>query len=151
MRGISRNPNEKVTAVRRGKNVEEPGGLKNLLANAKRSEGEILFETVLRMDARDLPDPEANFKFNSKRKWTFDFAWAYKKVAVEIDGGSHLVRLSNRTGKPVAVGRHIQVADLIRNDRATAEGWRVFHFTKDMLERDPVFCVQCVREALGLQ
>ena len=150
MKGISKSPKEKVTPVRREKSAEEPVGLKKLLAEAKRSEGETLFENILRIEGRDLPDPETQYKFCEGREFTFDFAFPYKMVAVEVDGGNLLVRISKRTGKPVAVGRHIQVADLIRNDRATAEGWRVLHFTKDMLERDPVFCVQCVREALEL-
>lgn len=57
------------------------------------------------------------FKFCEARKWRFDFAWPYHKVALEVEGGIW-------TG-----GRHIRgsgfVKDMEKYNTAATLGWRV--------------------------
>ena len=76
---------------------------------------------------------EAEHRFDSGRKWRFDFAWPSEKVAVEIHGGT-------RTG-----GRHVR-GDGIRDDvrklnAAVLQGWRVLIYTTDDLSERPAAVV----------
>jgi hypothetical protein len=65
----------------------------------------------------DLPPPEAEYRFFPERKWRFDFAWPWAKVALEVEGGVW-------TG-----GRHTRgsgfVRDIEKYNRAAVLGWRV--------------------------
>lgn len=91
---------------------------------------------------------EAEFKFLEHvahpRGWRFDFAHRLLRVAVEVDGGQRLAKISPRTGKPVAVGRHASDEDHWKIATAVADGWKVFQFTPTMLTRDPFQCVKLV-------
>lgn len=65
------------------------------------------------------------FRFDTTRKWKFDFAFPHQKLAVEIEGGAW----SN--------GRHTRakgfMEDCRKYNRATALGWRVLRYTTEMV------------------
>jgi very-short-patch-repair endonuclease len=67
------------------------------------------------------------YKFHNERKWRFDFASIEDMVAVEIDGGNRMAKIIN--GRPVAVGRHTQEADMCKLNEAAILGWRILRFT----------------------
>jgi len=81
--------------------------------------------------------PERNFRFVRGRKLNFDFAWASRKVAIEVDGGNWMVRQNKRTGQTIPVGRHTKDGDLKKCNLAAELGWRVLHYTPAMLDDDP--------------
>lgn len=83
--------------------------------------------------------PEMEYRFHEKRKWRIDFAWVSRRVGVEVDGNSWQTR---------GGGRHMTDADLEKRNCALSMGWRVFHFSPGMLEKDPQGCVDLVAEAL---
>lgn len=117
------------------------------LQKAQREVLENKFLDLWHRHAPDCPEPEAQYKFHPKRKWTLDFAWSgvqwmctWTGVAVEVHGGTY------------SGGRHTRGVGF-RNDRekmnsATSLGWRVYEFTADMLEDEPVKCIELVKEAL---
>lgn len=79
------------------------------------------------------------FCFDVDRGWRFDFAWPDLRIAAEVDGGNRMAVISKRTGKPIAIGRHTQSADYTKRNAATAQGWRVFAFTPDMIKSGEAF------------
>ncbi len=68
-----------------------------------------------------LPEPVREFRFHPVRKWRFDFAWPYVRLAVEVEGGVW------------TRGRHVRgagfEADCEKYAEATAQGWRVMRVT----------------------
>ena len=68
---------------------------------------------------------EAEVRFDDKRRWRFDFAHVPSKVAIEIEGGTW------------THGRHNRASGYSRDcekyNAATAQGWRLFRLTSDML------------------
>lgn len=82
------------------------------------------------LEARMLRDIKAvkldggcqqQFRFHSERKWRFDFAWPQRKVALEVDGGTH------------SGGRHVRgkgyEEDCEKLNAAIINGWRVLRVT----------------------
>jgi very-short-patch-repair endonuclease len=69
---------------------------------------------------------EREFKFHPVRRWRFDFADPAKRLALEVDGGTH----SN--------GRHNRAAgyteDCLKMAEATLLGWRVFRATGEQVK-----------------
>lgn len=88
-------------------------------------------------------------RFAPPRKWRFDHAAIDRRVAVELDGGNHLVRWSQKEQRYVAVGRHTKPEDYDKLNQAAALGWRVFRFSPQMLTDDPHRCISQVLQALG--
>ena len=86
------------------------------------------------------PQPVQEFRFSPPRRFRFDFAWPGERVAVEMEGGVW------------AGGRHVRgggyAADCEKYNLATAQGWRVFRFTRALLENDPAAAIGMVEEAL---
>lgn len=102
------------------------------------------------------PPHEREYVFHRARRWRFDFAWPWLKVAVEVDGGTRgaavichqcgcRVRARTKSG---AVGRELRIGgrhtrpegfrnDAEKRNAAMMAGWRVFHLTSDMLADDP--------------
>ena len=60
-----------------------------------------------------LPEPVKEFRFHSKRKWRFDYAWPDHRLALECDGN----------------GRHNTVAGMANDDEKLNEaiilGWAI--------------------------
>jgi len=106
----------------------------------KKSELEAAFAHNWRVLHPELPEPEAEYRFAPPRRWRFDFAWPWQKVAAECDGGTW------------SGGRHVRGAgyrgDCEKLNAATSLGWRCYRVTTDMLDDDPAGVVVMVREAL---
>ena len=66
----------------------------------------------------DGGQPEREYRFDSRRKWRFDFAWPRVKVAVEIDGRGY--------GHQSYVGVD---EDAEKQNAAIELGWIVLRFT----------------------
>lgn len=83
------------------------------------------------------------YRFAPPRRFRFDRALPSVRVAVELDGGvwSH--------------GRHTRGAGYQRDSEkanlAAAAHWRVFHLTRDMLEREPAHWLGMIAEACALE
>ena len=73
-----------------------------------------------------LPAPVREFKFCEWRRWRFDFAWPALKIAAECEGGHW------------SGGRHTRGSgfekDCEKYNVAQNLGWRVFRFTKSMID-----------------
>ena len=81
---------------------------------------------------------QAEYRFDTVRKWRFDYAWPSQRVAVEIDGGQWAPN----------GGRHSRDSDREKLNHAAAQGWRVLRFSTQQLDRDPQGCVELLRRAL---
>ena len=72
-----------------------------------------------------VPAPDVEYRFHSKRRWRFDYAWPATRVALEIEGGVW-VR-----------GRHIRPAgflkDIEKYNAATCMGWAVLRCVPDLV------------------
>jgi hypothetical protein len=68
-----------------------------------------------------LPEPTAEHRFDSVRRFRFDWAWIEQRIAVEQEGGIW------------TQGRHTRgsgyASDMTKYNLAAAHGWRVFRFT----------------------
>ena len=76
-----------------------------------------------------LPTPEREYRFDTVRRWRFDFAWPAFMVAAEVEG---LVG-------GCAGGRHQRStgyeADAEKYNAAQLAGWRVLRFTAGQIRR----------------
>ena len=81
--------------------------------------------------AHGIPEPTPEYRFHSRRKWRFDFAWVAELVALEIEGGAW-------TG-----GRHTRgkgfLADIEKYNAAVVLGWSVLRCTPQMVESGEIF------------
>ena len=73
-----------------------------------------------------VPEPEREYIVQLGRKWSFDFCWPDKKIAVEIEGG---VFSGGRHTRPKGF-----INDIEKYNTATCLGWRVFRFTTQMVK-----------------
>ena len=111
--------------------------------------------------ARDYPEPVREYRFARAavgdpphpparpgirrrleeaglRDWRADFAWVEEGLLVEIDGGQHAP----------GGGRHAGDDDKHKRNDAVLLGWRVLHFSGQMLKADPAGAVELVKRAL---
>lgn len=70
--------------------------------------------------------------------YRFDFCFEVEKVAIEVDGGEWAPR----------GGRHAGQGDKEKMNLAAELGYRVFHFSPNMLKTDPLGCAEQVKRAL---
>lgn len=74
-----------------------------------------------------IPTPETEYRFHPARKWRFDYCWADRRYAVEIEGG-----IWSR-------GRHTRsggfILDMEKYNEAAKRGWFVFRFTPQDLKK----------------
>ena len=101
-----------------------------------------LFLHAWRVLSGGMSEPESEYRFAPPRRWRFDFAWDYEKVAVEIEGNAWHV---------AGGGKHMQDADLEKYNAATLNGWRVFRFSPRMLKNDPQKIVSMILDALEIK
>lgn len=96
---------------------------------------------ALHIRAAGLPPPEREFRFADGRRWRFDFAWADRQVALEVEGGTW------------ANGRHTRgagyEADAEKYNAAALAGWRVFRATGGMVRDGRA--LKTIAEALKLE
>lgn len=90
-----------------------------------------------------LPRPETEFRFDSKRKWRFDFAFPEHKVALEVEGGVWIR------------GRHTRgsgfILDMAKYNAAAALGWRVLRCTpQDIKSGKALTMVEQVLQSKGV-
>ena len=82
---------------------------------------------ALHIKAEKLPEPEREYKFHSKRRWRFDFAWPEKMIAVEVEGGIW------------TNGRHTRGKgfenDCIKYGEAACLGWILYRCTGNMIQK----------------
>jgi very-short-patch-repair endonuclease len=83
---------------------------------------------LINFQAAGLPEPihDPEYRFAPPRQWRFDFAWPDVKVAVEFEGGIWIKGRHTR-------GRGFE-NDCEKYNEAAARGWRVYRFTKGMVE-----------------
>lgn len=81
---------------------------------------------AVQIKALSLPEPVRELRFDPKRRWRFDFAWADRMVAIEVEGGSF------------AAGRHVRPTgfedDCEKYNSASLLGWRVLRVTSKMVK-----------------
>lgn len=100
----------------------------------------LTFDVLWRALAPHAPAPWAEYRFTTARRYRFDYAWPAERVAVEVDGGQW---------QPYG-GRHARDADREKHNLATAEGWRVLHFSTQQLLDEPETCVALTLQTLQL-
>lgn len=98
------------------------------------SKGEAAF--ALQCRAMKLPAPTLEYRFDSTRRWRFDFAWPDALIAVEVEGGLF------------SGGRHTRgagyQADLDKYNAATLQGWSVYRFsTADVMSGGAIQVISC--------
>lgn len=93
---------------------------------------------ALHIRANKLPEPVREHRFHPDRKWRFDFAFLDQKVAAECEGAIYVN------------GRHTRGSgfekDCEKYNAAMTLGWRVFKFTRRMVEQGTA--IAQLREAL---
>jgi very-short-patch-repair endonuclease len=76
--------------------------------------------------------------FHATRKWRFDFAWPYLKIAVECDGGQWV-----KGG-----GRHNTDEDREKLNNAAFDGWFVLRFSGNQINKTPFECLEMVKNVI---
>ena len=70
--------------------------------------------------------PESGVRFDTKRKYEFDFAWPSLMIAVEVEGGQWI-----KGGHTTGTGLQ---RDCEKYNLAQANGWKVFRFSTSMVD-----------------
>lgn len=77
------------------------------------------FLLYLRTRARNIPEPEREYRFHETRKWRFDFAWPRFRFALEIDGLVYDGKGGHQTVDGVK-------RDCEKYEAAMLDGWTVY-------------------------
>lgn len=94
---------------------------------------------VLEMVRKELKKGlETEYRFHPSRKWRFDLAWPEKKIAIECDG------MVWQAGG----GRHNSDADREKINNAVLLGWRVFRFSGNQINTDPLGCLDHAKKLM---
>jgi very-short-patch-repair endonuclease len=86
-----------------------------------------------------MPEPEVEYVAIPGRKFRHDMAFVDQKVLIEIQGGIYSYKPSHASAG--GIRRDCEKANL-----AVANGWRLFHFTPDMVRSGEA--VKMIEEAL---
>jgi very-short-patch-repair endonuclease len=86
------------------------------------------------------PELVREFTFHPARKWRFDVAFPWHRLAVELEGGIWTKGAHTR-------GKHYQ-SDCEKYNAAALAGWRVLRYTTDDLTKRPLQVVEEVAMAL---
>lgn len=87
-----------------------------------------------------VPMPEGEYPFFISRNFRADWCFTEKRLIVEIDGGQWL-----KNG-----GGHNRDRDRYRSNYIAIAGFYLMRFSVQMLQDDPVQCINQVREFLEL-
>lgn len=90
------------------------------------SVGEETFMLHVRASLHPVNWPHREHQF-CERKWRFDFAWPHKKVAVEVEGGTHWGKSRHSKGSGFE-------KDARKYNRAAREGWVVLRYSTGMVK-----------------
>src|SRR5512139_3379027 len=101
---------------------------------------------LFQLRAACIDAPETEYRFHPNRKWRFDFAYPADMLAIEIDGGNNMARMTARG--PAAVGRHTKDTDYEKLNEATFLGWRVLRFSPAQVANG--YALNAIERALGL-
>jgi very-short-patch-repair endonuclease len=113
------------------------------MSRRKHEDKSYLFAHAWQMLAPDMPTPTAEYNFDHYvgRRHRFDWAFIDLRIGVEVDGGQFA-----KFG-----GRHAGDGDREKLNIAAELGWLVFRFSTQMLENDPLGCVEQVKRAINNQ
>lgn len=90
------------------------------------SVGEETFSLHCQAYFHPVNQPVREFQFCADRKWRFDFAWPYEKLAVEVEGGTNFGRSRHSKGEGFE-------RDAAKYNRAAREGWIVLRYSTRMV------------------
>ena len=93
------------------------------------------------VQAYKLPVPEREFRFHPTRKWRFDLAYPYQKIAVELEGG---VWISGRHNRAPGF-----IADCEKYSVAAIMGWIVIRLTSEMINNGTA--IELINKALEVR
>lgn len=86
------------------------------------------------------------YRFDSSRRWRFDWACVDSKIAIEIEGITHY---------GASIGRHQSASgiegDMEKYNRAIELGWKVLRYSQRMVTRDPSGCVEQIKRVLDTE
>ena len=86
-----------------------------------------------------LPEPAVEYMAIPGRKFRYDLAFIPQKILIEIQGGIYSYKPSHASAG--GIRRDCEKANL-----AVAHGWRLFHFTPDMVRNGEA--VRMIEEAI---
>lgn len=116
-----------------------------------RSELEITWDNIWAMLSKMKP-LKAEYRFTTLRAFRIDRAHVASKVAVELEGATYGTGAECPTCGQRTAGRHTRgkghEEDCVKYNMLASEGWRLFRFTKRMLDRETVQCVEMVAQAI---
>lgn len=119
-------------------------GLKSRLSATSESAHEILFlQYWMMFKAEDDPDPVAQYRFDSVRRWRLDFAWVDQRVGVEIDGAIW-TRGAHATGRGTERDRE-------KSNALMLKGWALLRYSTNTLESNPHRVVREIQQLLRLR
>jgi hypothetical protein len=125
----------------------------------------------VQLAAAQLPEFVTEHQFCPERRWRFDYAWPFFRVALEVEGGTHgrllLITSGYQLQKgrriPIAPGTRIRVggrhqtgtgmeADIEKYNRAAILGWLVLRATtRQIRDGDTMRDVRAAFVARGLE
>ena len=103
--------------------VRSPGRVRDRLTQKETGMSQSGYEVELQwqMKAAKLPAPTPQYRFAAPRRWTFDFAWPDRMLALEVEGGIW------------TKGRHTRgkgyEKDCEKYNEAALLGWRLLRVT----------------------
>lgn len=86
-------------------------------SNRKKLEDEFFFQIKI----NKLKIPVREYRFDSSRRWRFDFAYSDRKIGIEVQGGIW-IKGGHNTGKGIE-------KDYEKLNNALLQGWKVLLFT----------------------
>lgn len=102
---------------------------------------------LLHIRANELPEPEREYRFHTKRRWRFDLAYPVKRLAIEIEGGIYMQTSTGRSKGHANPKRFEQ--DCEKYNEASLLGWRIIRVTGDHIENGAA--IDWIRRALREQ
>jgi len=90
------------------------------------SKNDLELEFLLQIRALGLPEPEREYCAIEGRRFRYDFCWVQQRVLVECQGGVYSYQPSHASASGIR-------RDAEKLNIAVSQGWRVYHFTSDMV------------------
>jgi very-short-patch-repair endonuclease len=115
------------------------------------SSGEIMLLKAIKLFGRGLPMPKREVQFAKTigKRYRADAVYPEAMLILEIDGGQWMKR-QNADGQQMVGGGHNRDTDRWRNNAAALLGYRVLHFSPEMIRDHPERVVQDIQNALAV-